>query len=99
MCSTFWSANAPTTVMFACDGTIVCGLQIGFLYLRYVGDPKSLWSWYEPYLEDDQVCCSGEYAGGPLTRARLAMRSLTSHSNGLFEHWTVKPYMMRAPEE
>eukprot|EP00803_Ostreobium_quekettii_P010625 evm.model.scf_3618.1 EVM.evm.TU.scf_3618.1 scf_3618:3127-5458(-) len=27
---------------------------IGFLYLRYVGDPKTLWSWYEPHLEDDQ---------------------------------------------
>ncbi|XP_075474078.1 pre-mRNA splicing factor SR-like 1 isoform X3 [Primulina tabacum] len=28
---------------------------IGFLYLRYVADSKTLWSWYEPYLKDDEV--------------------------------------------
>ncbi|KAL3525057.1 hypothetical protein ACH5RR_013429 [Cinchona calisaya] len=27
---------------------------IGFLYLRYVADPKTLWSWYEPYIKDDE---------------------------------------------
>ncbi|KAL6555521.1 hypothetical protein OROHE_007193 [Orobanche hederae] len=27
---------------------------IGFLYLRYVADPKTLWSSYEPYLKDDE---------------------------------------------
>jgi len=30
-------------------------VQIGFLYLRYVADPKVLWTWYEPYLRDDEV--------------------------------------------
>lgn len=30
-------------------------VQIGFLYLRYVADPKILWTWYEPYLRDDEV--------------------------------------------
>ena len=30
-------------------------LQIGFLYLRYVADPKTLWEWYEPYLRDPEV--------------------------------------------
>ncbi|KAL6579563.1 hypothetical protein OROMI_009779 [Orobanche minor] len=30
--------------------------MIGFLYLRYVADPKTLWSWYEPYLKDDEEC-------------------------------------------
>lgn len=36
--------------------TIWCYLvQIGFLYLRYVADPKTLWTWYEPYLRDDEV--------------------------------------------
>ena len=30
-------------------------VQIGFLYLRYVGDPKELWDWYEPYFPDEQV--------------------------------------------
>ncbi|KAL6585897.1 hypothetical protein OROMI_002541 [Orobanche minor] len=29
---------------------------IGFLYLRYVADPKTLWSWYKPYLKDDEEC-------------------------------------------
>nr|CAB3469453.1 unnamed protein product [Digitaria exilis] len=28
--------------------------QIGFLYLRYVAEPKTLWSWYEPYIKDDE---------------------------------------------
>ncbi|GFQ06896.1 pre-mRNA-splicing factor 38b [Phtheirospermum japonicum] len=28
---------------------------VGFLYLRYVADPKTLWSWYEPYLKDDEL--------------------------------------------
>jgi len=27
---------------------------IGFLYLRYAGDPKSIWGWIEPYLYDDE---------------------------------------------
>ena len=27
---------------------------IGFLYLRYVCDPKQLWGWCEPYLHDDE---------------------------------------------
>ena len=27
---------------------------IGFLYLRYAADPATLWSWYEPYLHDEE---------------------------------------------
>ncbi|CAJ1962841.1 unnamed protein product [Cylindrotheca closterium] len=27
---------------------------IGFLYLRYAGDPKSVWNWIEPYLYDEE---------------------------------------------
>eukprot|EP00249_Psilotum_nudum_P019658 c27362_g1_i2 orf=637-1905(-) len=27
---------------------------VGFLYLRYVGDPKTLWSWFEPYIKDEE---------------------------------------------
>ena len=27
---------------------------IGFLYLRYAADPSTLWSWYEPYLYDEE---------------------------------------------
>jgi len=25
---------------------------IGFLYIRYVCNPKEIWSWFEPYLKD-----------------------------------------------
>ena len=37
--------------------TLVCWpLQIGLLYLRYVGEPKSLWQdWLSHYMYDDQV--------------------------------------------
>jgi pre-mRNA-splicing factor 38B len=28
---------------------------VGFLYLRYVCDPKVVWSWVEPYLYDEEV--------------------------------------------
>lgn len=24
--------------------------EVGFVYLRYVTEPKTLWSWYEPYI-------------------------------------------------
>lgn len=27
---------------------------VGFLYLRYLGDPKSLWDWFEEYITDDE---------------------------------------------
>ena len=29
--------------------------QVGFLYLRYVGPPKTLWQWLAPYVKDDEV--------------------------------------------
>ncbi|KAL5988547.1 suppressor of rad53 null lethality [Asimina triloba] len=28
---------------------------IGFLYLRYAADPKTLWGWFEPYIKDEEV--------------------------------------------
>lgn len=35
-------------------------LQIGFLYLRYAGESKTLWNWFEPYVKDEEVkICSG----------------------------------------
>lgn len=24
--------------------------------MRYAGDPKTLWGWYEPYIKDEEVC-------------------------------------------
>lgn len=35
--------------------------QIGFLYLRYVADPKTLWNWFEPYVKDEEVCDTDAY--------------------------------------
>ena len=29
--------------------------QVGFLFLRYVGDPKTLWNWFQNYVNDDEV--------------------------------------------
>ena len=29
--------------------------QIGFLYLRYVGSPRTLWDWVQPYVRDSEV--------------------------------------------
>lgn len=30
-------------------------LQVGFLYLRYVADPKTLWNWFEPFLKHGEL--------------------------------------------
>ena len=51
-------------------------LQVGFLYLRYVGDPKQLWSWLRPYVRDPQVYSSNKrhkiivYAAQPYLSCR-----------------------------
>lgn len=29
--------------------------QIGFLYLRFVGEPRSLWNWFEEFLDDKEA--------------------------------------------
>ena len=29
--------------------------QVGFLYLRYVGNPKNHWDWIQPYVRDEEV--------------------------------------------
>jgi hypothetical protein len=57
--------------MCVCLCLHACGvLQVGFLYLRYVADPRQLWSWLGPYCDDQEVrsgvglcvatcCCRG----------------------------------------
>ena len=30
-------------------------VQIGFLYIRYVGSPRTLWDWVQPYVRDSEV--------------------------------------------
>ncbi len=37
-----------------CPPTPPC-VQVGFLYLRYVCDPRKLWNWYHKYLRDSEV--------------------------------------------
>ncbi|GAV58451.1 PRP38 domain-containing protein/PRP38_assoc domain-containing protein [Cephalotus follicularis] len=32
---------------------------IGFLYLRYAADPKTLWNWFEPYIKDEEEFSPG----------------------------------------
>ncbi|OEL17284.1 hypothetical protein BAE44_0021695 [Dichanthelium oligosanthes] len=47
---------------------------IGFLYLRYVADPKILWTWYEPYLRDDEEFSPG--SNGRMTTMGVYVRDL-----------------------
>lgn len=30
-------------------------VQVGFLYLRYLADPKTLWQWVAPFVKDPEV--------------------------------------------
>ncbi|KAL8137556.1 hypothetical protein V2J09_003557 [Rumex salicifolius] len=47
---------------------------VGFLYLRYMADPKTLWSWCEPYIEDDEEFSPG--SSGKMTTMGLYVRDL-----------------------
>ncbi|KAH6808044.1 PRP38 family protein [Perilla frutescens var. frutescens] len=47
---------------------------VGFLYLRYAADPKTLWSWYEPYLRDDEEFSPG--SNGRMTTMGVYVRDL-----------------------
>ncbi|KAJ0959904.1 hypothetical protein J5N97_000338 [Dioscorea zingiberensis] len=47
---------------------------IGFLYLRYLADPKTLWNWYEPYVKDDEEFSPG--SNGRKTTMGLYVRDL-----------------------
>ncbi|KAK4371577.1 hypothetical protein RND71_011052 [Anisodus tanguticus] len=47
---------------------------VGFLYLRYLADFKTLWSWYEPYLKDDEEFSPG--CSGKMTTMGVYVRDL-----------------------
>lgn len=47
---------------------------IGFLYLRYVADPKTLWGWFEPYVKDDEEFSPG--SNGRMTTMGVYVRDL-----------------------
>ena len=36
-----------------CDSPYIRGL--GFMFLRYTLPPASLWDWFEPYMDDEEV--------------------------------------------
>ncbi|XP_019432711.1 PREDICTED: pre-mRNA-splicing factor 38B-like isoform X2 [Lupinus angustifolius] len=47
---------------------------VGFLYLRYMADPKTLWNWYEPYVKDDEEFSPG--SNGQMTTMGVYIRDL-----------------------
>jgi len=47
---------------------------IGFLYLRYVGEPKTLWGWFEQYVKDDEEFAPG--SNGRMTTMGVYVRDL-----------------------
>lgn len=47
---------------------------VGFLYLRYVADPKTLWSWFEPYIKDEEEFSPG--SNGRMTTMGVYTRDL-----------------------
>jgi hypothetical protein len=40
-------------------------MQVGFLYLRYVCDPKNLWGWISRFADDEEVRNQGAEPLGP----------------------------------
>uniref|UniRef100_A0A803LR78 Pre-mRNA-splicing factor 38 n=1 Tax=Chenopodium quinoa TaxID=63459 RepID=A0A803LR78_CHEQI len=47
---------------------------VGFLYLRYAADPKTLWIWFEPYIQDDEEFSPG--SSGKMTTMGVYVRDL-----------------------
>merc|ERR1719473_192225 len=52
---------------------------LGFVFLRYVCPPKTIWAWYEPYINDEEeLYLRGEKidAGKPISLGRLCRNLL-----------------------
>ena len=63
--------------------------QIGFLYLRYVGSPRTLWDWVQPYVRDSEVCLAGsceDSQGCVEPPASVALCSAVAVKNADFKH-------------
>ena len=41
--------------MHQADNIILESLQVGFLYCRYLQNPRKIWEWIEGYLGDREV--------------------------------------------
>ncbi|KAJ7519939.1 hypothetical protein O6H91_20G060500 [Diphasiastrum complanatum] len=54
--------------------SVLWNIEVGFLYLRYVGDPKTLWGWFEQYIKDEEEFSPG--SNGKMTTMGLYVRDL-----------------------
>lgn len=50
---------------------------VGFLYLRLATDPKELWDWYEPYLDDDMEITPAANPASKTTLGKYVQSLLT----------------------
>ncbi|KAF2354163.1 Pre-mRNA-splicing factor 38 [Trinorchestia longiramus] len=57
------------------DSPYIRGL--GFMYLRYTQPPPDLWSWMEPYLEDEETLDVRAGGGQTITIGEMARQMLT----------------------
>lgn len=44
----------------------MCVVQLGFLYLRYVVNPRQIWDWLQYYIEDREVNAPAPHRGTAL---------------------------------
>ena len=54
-CASEYGAHFSSMQLFSNNPTSL-PLQIGFLYLRYVLDPRTIWDWLQYYVKDHEVC-------------------------------------------
>ncbi len=52
----FWLHDPQLPPPYSVRATI--SLQVGFLYLRYVCNPRELWGWFKKYARDSEVSAS-----------------------------------------
>ncbi|KAK2973250.1 hypothetical protein RJ640_000841 [Escallonia rubra] len=49
---------------------------IGFLYLRYAADAKTLWGWFEPYIKDEETTDEPNKVGHDKNRTAEDLKGL-----------------------
>lgn len=67
----------------------------GFLYLRYASDPSGIWSWFEPFLYDDEPVQVAANSSKPEITVGSYVRSLLTDMN---YHGTLLPRLPVAIE-
>lgn len=67
----------------------------GFLYLRYASDPSGIWSWFEPFLYDDEPVQVAANSSKPEITIGSYVRSLLTDMN---YHGTLLPRLPVAVE-